>query len=446
MPTYHIFALAFILTGLAACKSSNTEPTHPSEPTAQQPNEPQNNEPTTVLLTAAQLKTIAVKIGAVEQKELVAQVKANGVIGISNEHKSLITSQFGGMLKSVLVHTGDIVKAGQVVATITNPEFINTQEEYLTVKSQLGAGNGDAVASVANAQYAALQEQFISLQPQIELAEKEAQRQKELSAGNAGSAKNLEQALANLATLQSKRSTLQTQMDIFSKNANLILQTKRAALDAKLRLMGIDPKGLSPETMQSALSVRAVSTGVVGDIRAKIGTFVDASNVIAEVADLNNLFLDLNVYEADLHKFKLEQQIHFTLINVPDRTYAARIYRIGSALDPMTKSVKLHAHIEGSHEGLIEGMNAVAVVDLGKSQSAAVPNQAIVNHSNQNYIFVVRASNAEETIFEKIPVKLGTTEGNYTAISLLKPLPDNAQVAIEQAFFILGKMTNTGEE
>ena len=68
-----------------------------------------------------------------------------------------------------------------------------------------------------------------------------------------GSGKNLQQAETNWTALTSKRNTLQSQMGIFSKNADAILKTKRAALENKLKLMGIAPHTLTPETMQATL-------------------------------------------------------------------------------------------------------------------------------------------------------------------------------------------------
>jgi len=48
-----------------------------------------------------------------------------------------VTSLYGGVIKSIRIQVGDYVKKGQVIATISNPEFIQLQEQYLTVNSRI---------------------------------------------------------------------------------------------------------------------------------------------------------------------------------------------------------------------------------------------------------------------------------------------------------------------
>ena len=47
--------------------------------------------------------------------------------------------------------------------------------------------------------------------------------------------------------------------------------------------------------------------------------------------------------------------------------------------------------------------------------------------------------------FEIIPVAKGTTDVGYTEITLLKEIPKGAKIVVKGAFFVLAKMTNTGE-
>ncbi len=396
----------------------------------------------TVTLTAEQLQTIGVKIGAIEQKELSAMVKANGMISVLNQNKALVTTQFGGIVKSINVHSGAFVQAGEVIATVANANFLAAQEEFLTVQSQLNAGGNDAIASVANPQFAALQEQYNTTQPQLELAEKEVKRQRELNAGNAGSGKTLQQAETDLAVLKAKRSILQSQMSVFSKNTDVVLRTKRAALQQKLALMGIKTANLSPETMQTVLSIRAPIAGKIGEITAKIGAYISETNTIAEIIDLNNLHLDLNIYESDLAKFKQNQIINFKTVNNPTQNYTAKVHTIGSVLDPATKTIEIHANIEGVKTGLVEGMSVVANIGVGKTQTAAVQNTAIVSDATGDYIFVQQQASAKETVFLKTKITKGASEGDFTQITPLKPLPENSKIATNQAFFIMGKITN----
>ena len=69
-------------------------------------------------------------------KELTATIKANGNLKVPNNNKGNATSLYGGVIKSLNVQIGSYVRKGQVIATIANPQFIQLQEEYLTIASK----------------------------------------------------------------------------------------------------------------------------------------------------------------------------------------------------------------------------------------------------------------------------------------------------------------------
>src|SRR5687767_6010982 len=87
------------------------------------------NENTTTL-TGGQMKSIGIELGSIEKKQLTASLRANGVLKVPNQNKASINSVYNGVIKTLLVEAGSPVKKGQVIATISNPEFISVQEEY----------------------------------------------------------------------------------------------------------------------------------------------------------------------------------------------------------------------------------------------------------------------------------------------------------------------------
>lgn len=395
----------------------------------------------TTTLTAEQIKTIGVEFGSIEQKQLTSSLKANGVLRVPNHNKASINSVYSGVVKSILVQPGTIVKKGAVIATIANPDFMQLQDEYLGINSKMI------------------------------LAEQEFNRQKELNAGNAGALKNLQAAETELRNLRTRKSSLRQQIE----------------------LMGIDPGSLINGKLISVLPVRTPIGGVVSNVMAKLGTYIDATTPIAEVVDNSQLHLDLFVYEKDMPKVKSNQLIHFTLTNNPGKEYDARVFSLGSSFEGESKAVSVHAKVEGDKNGLIDGMNITAIISLEKATMTAVPSDAIVSIQGRDYIFIVTDKHSEdehhvagkdtvkhdekephdhkeghdhkdghdhgdahdhaekaqpvtgEVTFEKIPVAKGTTDIGYTEITLLKEVPVNAKIVVKGAFFVMAKMTNSGE-
>jgi len=408
------FILTILFAGLAtfvSCSSKGTAETA----TTEEGHTDEHANTNTALLTDEQIKSIGIELGVIEEKQLTASLKTNGVLQVPNQNKASVNSLYSGVIKSLLIQPGNYVRKGQTIATIANPDFIQAQSEYLSVNSK------------------------------IVLAELEVKRQRDLNAGNAGALKNLQSAETELRTLRTLKSTLEQQ----------------------IKLMGINPERLSNGKLISVLSISSPISGVVSNVIVKMGSYVDVSTPVAEIVDNSQLHLDLFVYEKDLPKLKNNQLIHFTLTNNPGKEYDAQIYSLGSSFEGESKAVTVHAKVQGDKTGLIDGMNITAVISLENQTLPAVPTEAIVNVAGQDYIFIVSEQNGEEEhtkdsvkhdvkaeaghkdekgiTFERIPVAKGTTDVGYTEITLLKEIPKDAKIVVKGAYFVLAKMTNSGE-
>ncbi len=402
------------LTVLYSC-GGKTKTGEETTVTKEAGHEDEHESPSTASLTEEQMKTIGVELGVIEEKELTSSLKANGILRVPNQNKASVNTVYSGVIKSLLVQPGSKVSKGQTIATIANPDFIQAQSEYLNVNTK------------------------------ITMAELEVKRQQELNAGNAGALKNLQAAETELRTLRNMRSTLAQQ----------------------IQLMGINPARLSNGKLISVLAITSPINGVVSDVKVKMGSYVDVTTAVAEIVDNSQLHLDLSVYEKDLPKLKNNQLIHFTLTNDPGKEYDAQIFSLGSSFEGESKAVSVHAKVQGDKTGLIDGMNVTAIISLEKATVPAVPTEAIVTLQGQDYIFVVTDKHTEEEhpgedkeshkedeagktehkeiTFEIIPVAKGVSEVGYTQITLLKEIPKDAKIVVKGAFFVLAKMTNTGE-
>ena len=383
--------IAFILITLftlSACNNNTSTADH-----QEVEEEHHHEEENTTTLTQTQIKTVDIRLGHIEQKALTATLKANGVLSVPADHQAKVSTIYTGIIQSVKVEIGAYVHKGQVIATISNPDFLQQQQRLLTVNSQ------------------------------IELAQQELDRQQILYEGNAGTGKNLQAATTQLRTLR----------------------TEKAALEEQIRLMGLNPKTLTNEGMQSTLAVVAPISGNISAVYTNNGAYVDASTPIVEIIDNSSLHLHLQVYERDLPYIKVGQQVHFNPTNNTSGEYDAQVYNIAASFENESKSIIVHCHIEGDKQGLISGMNVTGVISLDKETAPAVPNDAIVEDSGKSYIFVVTHTDNKETTFEKIEVAKGASESGYTAIAPVKPIASEQTIATKGAFFINATLVNSGE-
>jgi cobalt-zinc-cadmium efflux system membrane fusion protein len=104
---------------------------------------------------------------------------------------------------------------------------------------------------------------------------------------------------------------------------------------------------------------------------------VDVSSPVAEIVDNSQLHLDLNVFEKDLPMLKVGQIIHFRITNNSGQDYNAKVYSIGAAFENDSKSIPVHATVQGNKSGLIDGMNITAIVSLNNVTTDAVPTMPL---------------------------------------------------------------------
>lgn len=411
-----ILIAAVVVFSMISCGQKNNVEEGNSETEKSGVEEHEEETVTIATLTEDQIKSVGITLGTIENKNLTASIKANGALRVPNNNKANATSLYGGVIKSLKVQLGDHVRKGQVIATIENPQFIQLQEEYLTIGSKMI------------------------------LADQELKRQRELQEGNAGALKNLQSATAEMNSLRVRKASLQKQ----------------------IQLMGINPAGINSSSLRSALTVTSPVSGTVSTEFAKIGSYVDVSSPVVEIVDNSLIHLDLQVFEKDLPMVKVGQTVNFTLTNNPTTSYTAKVFNIGSSFENESKTVAIHCTVTGNKKGLIDGMNITAMISIGNALTAAVPNGAIAEADGKYYIFAKTDKKPEEhedeaesgekhteaeekkiavnTVnFEKIEVSKGVSELGYTAITPVKKIPAGTKIVTKGTFFVNAKLSNSGE-
>ena len=297
---------------------------------------------TSVTIAPVQFTSIEGKLGVVEQKDLSTALKATGFLKVPPQNMADITASMGGTVREVLVQEGDAVRKGQPLITIADAAIIDLQREFIDAKARLV------------------------------YAKAELDRQQELSDANVSARKTLQQATAEHASLQA------------TVNGNAQL----------LRMINIDPESLTGESVRATAAIVSPIDGTVAHIGVNVGTRVTGDAALMRVVNNGKLHVDVFLYEQDIAKVKVGQNIDLTLTNLPGKTYTAKVFAIGSAFESETKTIPVHAEITGEREGLIDGMGVTARIDVGQAKVTAVLTDAIVNYGGMDYVFI--RSDAEE--------------------------------------------------
>ena len=360
-------------------------------------------------VTPEQMKAVGIDIGAIEQQNLTSVVKASGQLTVPPQNKAVVNALVGGVIRRINVIEGQPVSKGQVVVAIENPDFIRLQQDYLTSKDNI-----------------------------VYLAQ-EYERQRVLKEADAGIGKVFQQASANYAAEKSKLLTLSKQ----------------------LQQIHINPSQLRKGNLITVVPVTAPISGTVGKINLSVGTFTDATSPIMEIVNNSTVFADLQVFEKDIAKVSVGQNVNFILTNQKDKKVLGRVTGINKSFDQQNKSVVVHAVINNAAPlNLIAGMYVSALIETGKQMVSAVPKDAIVKANDKSYIFVFegiekvpvkkdaddKKANKKEVQekhrFKMIEIVTGVEELGYVEIKLLEELKPDTKIVTKGAFYLYSSMQN----
>jgi RND family efflux transporter MFP subunit len=329
-------------------------------------------------------------------------VRANGELALSPQKKASVNSLIGGIIRQILVFEGTNVRAGQVVATLENTESVELQKKYLVT------------------------------QKEATVAEQELKRQNELAAQGAGVEKSLQQAAANYD----------------------IAQAQLTGLGKQLQQLSVDPAHVAAGNMVTQIPIKSPIAGTIDKIFVNIGSYVDIQNPLMLLSDNSQLHCDLNVFEKDINRVKDGQRVAIILTNQPETQLEATIYGINQFFENETKAITVHARLVGATlataQNLMPGMYLTALINTGKHEVDAVPNDAIVSTDGNKYLFVLEDEMADENgkalHFRRVEVVTGASEMGYTQITPVVALPEKAKIVKSNAFYIASMLAGGEEE
>ena len=391
-----ISTLFILILTIISCGNSESKHTEGDDHKNEHSEEGGHNEgeetPNKVALKLNQLEIMGIALDNLSQLNLGASLKVNGQLELPPQNMASVSAIIGGRVQSVAVVEGDFVRKGQVIATLNNPEIISMQRAYLAAKSNLT------------------------------YLEKDYGRKKELEKDGITSARAFQEAEA----------------------AYLNAKADLNAAKATLNLMGMNIAAIEKGVIVASIPVIAPIQGYIQKIEINIGKSVAPEQEMFEIVDNNFLHLGLNVFEKDIEKLSIGQKIAFTLSTRPNKIYEAEIFALGKAFDLDTRSVKVHAKIIGTHEGLLTGMFVEARIATDSKLVDALPDEAFVNEKGLDYIFIQIEKDEDDLVLEKIQVIKGVSDLGFSEVQFPNPMEKNILIVTKGAYYVNSEL-NKGE-
>jgi len=310
-------------------------------------------------ITSEQLALADVQTSAMEYRVISSTIACTGEIEIPPRGMASVTAPMGGYIVEADVVPGRFVQRGELLAKLSNPEYVVLQQSYLETAGQL------------------------------KFAGQEYERQKTLVQQNAAALKKLQE----------------------SESSFNVLKARLAGLRGQLDMIGVNIRQLEEGKIQSEIPLRSPLTGYVTEVNHHKGQFVEPREAIFRIVDLSDLHLHLNVFEKDIGEVRKDQKIRFRPAGETGEPYRAHISLVSPRRNDESRTFDVHGHIDKGSERLKPGMYVEAEILVTDDSVYAVEEKALVFRNGNVYVLT---ENGEG--YDVIQVETGVTMDGWVEI------------------------------
>lgn len=340
-----------------------------------------------IKITKVQLYNLGVKIGKVQQVQETPLLYAPAMVVIPPDKEFIISAAQAGLVKKLYVSVGDSVKKGQKLAEINSPELLILQRQYLK------AVNSRNLARAGYGRDKKLHEEGVISD----------RRWQETSAKYNGILADLNEAAQLLEIAGISKASI-----------NTLAKTRK---------------------LTSMLVLNAPIDGVILERSVVAGERIDMLAPIYRMANLEHLWLEINIPQEKMKNVHLDDQVMIT-----GSTATAHITLLGQHVNPKNQTVLARAVIDQTDPNLRAGQSVnTQIVQTSQTPLFRIPNAAIAQRQEQNYIFV-----RTESGFTVEPVTVMGKESDYSIVS--GNINDQTAIAVRGAVALKAKWIGLGDE
>jgi HlyD family secretion protein len=359
---------------------------------------------------------VPIRTGRVERQNLTASIATNGKIEALDNfeaHAPVATT-----VKKVYVQQGQWVKPGQLLLQL---EDANARLQAARAEAQLKGAQADVSAvehGGTKEEMLATRNALVKAQADRDAAQRNlAAMQRLLQTGAASQAEveaaqnQLRVADANVHFQQQKLDGRYSQQEVGHVEAQ---QTEaRASLAAAQELL-------------KNSNVTAPRAGVVYSLPVQQGAFVNAGDLLVQVADLHKVRVRAFVDEPDIGKLQKGQEVEVTWDALPGRVWKGMLEVLPTTVVQRGTRVvgEVTCVVNNSDLKLLPNTNVnVALITARVENALTVPRESVHQDSKGQYVYQVVDGELKRRDVE-------TSVSSFTRIAITSKLPDGAVLAL----------------
>lgn len=332
---------------------------------------------------------VRIRVAPVAERMLSGMLTTTGQVDFDQDRLAHVSPRIPGRVHRVQTTLGDRVRAGEPLAVIDSIELGRAKSAFLRATVQL------------------------------ELARRTRAREEGL--------------------LQDRITSEQSVLEARSAEASA-----RAAYQAarqELRLLGLsEPEIDATSANDGSAALFPLASPIDGTVVEKhvtLGEVVSPERHLFTVADLSQVWVWIDVYEGDLARVHLEDDVAVRVEAFPEHTFEGKVAYVRSQVDPDTRTARARIDVTNTDRHLRPGMFATVTVSdpHGPGGEAApatlvVPSSAVQRDGEQQIAFV----RTGEHRYERRVLALGRRTDAW--VEVLDGLAAGEPVAVEGTFLL----------
>jgi membrane fusion protein, heavy metal efflux system len=329
--------------------------------------------------TASEWASLSVEL--VSERVFRAEHITEGKIAVDEDISTPIFSPYAGRVVKLLVKPSDIVDRGQPLFIVEATDTVQALNDFVTALSTLNTARS-----------------------KLNLAQIVEKRQDDLYAGKAVPLKDWQQAQSDLTAAQNDMRSAETAVE---------------AAHNRLRILGRSEEQIATFQQTRQISadtpIYAPIGGTVVQRKVGPGQFISSgsSDPVFVIGDLTTVWLMAFVRESEAADVHVGQDIDFTVLAIPGRTFKARLDYVAAAIDPSTRRLLVRATIDNK-DGLLkpEMFASVTIYTGGDHPSVGVPKQALIYEGEHVRLWVAH----DDQSIELREIETGLTNGDLVEV------------------------------
>lgn len=410
-------------------------------------------------------------------------VGLTGVVAPDESRLVRITTVAPGRIREIHVFPGDHVERLQTLALLDSPELARQKGAYLIARAQ--AELARKMLSIEQ-QWAKLEvdarrpleqartEMFQArnalqvARAHLEVMSRRFESQQELYQHGITSKQAYDQAKADVDKARSQIAKAESDYQLIQRKLSredkaydekIILKRELQRAEAELEqaeieleaartnlaIYGIKPLSSAAELEQEYITKNPVVTPTAGTVLARnvrVGDVVQPQQHLFEIADLEVVWFQGNLYEHEAAQVKAGQDIRVKVQAFPEDSFAGKVMRVSPLVDERTRTVPCIGYLPNDAHILRPGMfgKGEILVEAAKPR-LMLPRTAVQELDGETVVFVKIGEDAEVARYEARPVSLGHEFRELKKVEIRSGLTAGESVVEAGAFSLVSELS-----